>query len=263
MSGFSALPVRPRLIYLSNLLGELVARDMKLRYKRSVLGIAWSLLNPLAQLLVFSFIFRLVLPVNVPRYSSFVFSGLLSWNWFQSSLLFATGAIVGNRDLIKWPGFPAAILPAVRVTSDLIHFLLALPVLLLFLMVDGVQVTSAIVALPFVIGVQFALTLGLAYLISTSHVTFRDTHYLLGVFMQLLFFLTPVFYDGGAIPPGYRSLYRLNPMVHLIEAYRAILIWGEMPNRPSLLLLALLAAGLLFLGYTVFSRASFHFAEEL
>ena len=98
-----------RLIYIRDLLRELVVRDMKLRYKRSVLGVAWSILNPLAQLLVFGFVFRFILPVKIPNYSSFLFCGVLAWNWFSSSLLLSTGAIVDNRDLIKRPGFPAAI----------------------------------------------------------------------------------------------------------------------------------------------------------
>ena len=133
---------------MRDLLRELVARDMKLRYKRSVLGIAWSLLHPLAQLLVFYFIFDLVLPLNIPNYPMFLFTGLLAWSWSQSALLQATIAIVENGDLIKRPGFPAAILPAVTVTSHLVHFLLALPLLLLLVVIGGSQVTDTILALP-------------------------------------------------------------------------------------------------------------------
>ena len=125
-----------RLIYLHDLLFMLVARDMRLRYKRSWLGFGWTLLNPLAQLLVFYFIFNAVLPLNVPHYSSFLFTGILVWNWFQSTLLLATGAIVDHRELIRQPGFPAAILPIATVISNLIHFLLALPILFVFLMID-------------------------------------------------------------------------------------------------------------------------------
>ncbi len=252
-----------RLIYLRDLLRELVSRDMKLRYKRSVLGIAWSLLNPLAQLLIFIFLFRRVLPLNIPNYPLFVFSGVLAWSWFQSSLLLAAGAITDNRDLIKRPGFPAAILPVVTVMSNMIHFLLALPILLLFLMLSGLRPTGAFVALPLVIAVQFLLILSLAYLVATFHVTFRDTQHLLGVLLLLLFYLTPVFYDASAVPARYRLVYRLNPMMHMLDAYRAILIWGKLPDGLSLLGLAALTAGLLGLGYVIFTRASCRFVEEL
>lgn len=256
-------PFQTRLLYLRDLLLVLVSRDIKLRYKRSVLGFAWSLLNPLAQLLVFYFIFGLVLPVNIPNYFPFLFSGLLAWNWFQLSLLVAAGAIVDNRELIKRPGFPAVMLPTVAVTSHLIHFLLALPILLLFLMLGGGRLTSVILVLPLVIAIQFILTLGLAYLIATFQVTFRDTQYLLGVLLQLFFFLTPIFYDASAIPARYQPLYRLNPMVHLLNAYRAILIQGELPDCLSLLVLSVFVAGFLFLSYMILKRASYHFVEEL
>ena len=253
-----------RLIYIRDLLRELVGRDMKLRYKRSVLGIAWTLLNPLLQLLVFLFIFNLVLPLHIPHYSSFLFAGILAWNWFQGALNQSTGAIVDNRELLRRPGFSIAILPIVTVTSHLIHFLLALPVLVLFLMLDGSPVTSALGALPVVIALQFILTLGLAYLVATFHVTFRDTQYLLNVLLNLLFYLTPVFYEASAIPARYQSLYWLNPMVSLIDAYRTILAHGTLPNHLiSLLVLGLCATALLVYGYVTFMRASYRFVEEL
>ncbi|HBY94678.1 MAG: ABC transporter permease [Ardenticatenaceae bacterium] len=252
-----------RLIYLRDLLRELVTREMKLRYKRSVLGVAWSLLNPLAQLLVFSFLFRFVLPLNIPDYSLFLFTGVLAWSWFQSSLVVATGAITDNRELIRRPGFPVGILPVVTVTTHLVHFLLAMPILLLFLVLGGRLHLDVLLALPIVIGLQFVLTLGLAYLVATFHVTFRDTQYLLGVLLMLLFYLTPVFYDGSRIPARYQPLYRLNPMLHLIDAYRAILLRGELPDGPSILALIVVAAGLLWLGRRIFTQASYRFAEEL
>ena len=113
------------------------------------------------------------------------------------------------------------------------------------------------------IALQFILTLSLAYLVATFHVIFRDTQYLLSVLLQLFFFLTPIFYDASAIPVRYQSLYHLNPMVHLIEAYRAILIRGELPDCLSLLVLGVFATGLFFLGYMILKRASYHFVEEL
>jgi lipopolysaccharide transport system permease protein len=263
MEGFRTSFQGRRLIYLRDLLRELVARDMKLRYKRSVLGIAWSLLNPLAQLLVFNFIFHLVLPLNIPNYTSFLFIGLLAWSWFQSSLFTATSAIVDNRELIRRPGFPVAVLPAVTVMSHLIHFLLALPILLLFLMFNGIQLTNAIVALPLVIALQFLLTLSLAYFVAALHVTFRDTQYLLGIFLLLAFYLSPVFYDASAIPARYQLFYHLNPMVNLLGAYRAVLMEGELPHTLPILVIGVLGTGLLWLGYTIFMRASYHFVEEL
>ena len=250
--------------YLRDLLFMLVARDMKLRYKRSWLGIGWTLLNPLAQLLVFYFIFNAVLPLNVPHYSSFLFTGILVWNWFQSALLLATGSITDHRELIRQPGFPAAILPIATVTSNLIHFLLALPILFVFLVIDGSWLTIYFIALPLAASIQFVLTLGLAYLVATFQVTFRDTQYLLGVILQLMFFLTPIFYDASVIPERYQTLYQLNPMVHLTDAYRASLMRGELPNNLlALLSLGIISIALLLFGYSIFKKASSNFVDEL
>jgi lipopolysaccharide transport system permease protein len=252
-----------RLIYARDILIELVARDIKLRYKRSIMGVAWTLLNPLAELLVLFFIFTIVLPLNIPNYISFLFTGILTYGWFQMSLLFAANAIVGNRELVRQPGFPSAILPVVTVTSNLIHFLLALPILLLFLWLNGIRLTSAIFALPFLIALQFVLTLSFAYLVAALHVRFRDTQYLLKVMLQLLFYLSPVFYSVSDVPARYQSLYHLNPLVFLIDAYRSVLMRGEFPHHLPFLTLSLLSAGLLVIGLAVFTRASYSFVEEL
>ncbi len=256
-----------RLTYLRDLLRELVARDMKLRYERSVLGVAWSLLTPLVQLIVFNFIFTSVLPLNVPNYPSFLFIGLVAWNWFQVSLFEAANAITGNRELIKRPGFPTTILPAIPLMTHLIHFLLALPILLIFLALVGDVnfriMALPILALPVVIAIQFALILSLAFLIAPLQVRFRDTQHILGIFLLLLFYLSPVFYDTRFIPARYWPLYRLNPLVHLIDAYRAVLLRGELPDSLSLLYLGAFVGGLLCLSYTIFVRLNYRLVEEL
>ena len=236
---------------------------MKLRYKRSILGVGWSLLNPLAQLMVFRFVFEQVLPVNIPNYTPFLFTGILVWSWFQTSLILATTSVVDNRELIKRPGFPMGIVPMVTIASNLIHFLLALPILYVLLISGGVSVTSSAFILPVIIAIQFGLTLGVAYFVTTFHVAFRDTQYLLAVALQLLFFLTPIFYDVASIPERYHWLYNVNPMASLIDAYRSVLLRGQVPGQQTLLMLGLLTIVLLSLGYLVFRRASHHFAEEL
>ena len=252
-----------RAIYLRDLLRELIVRDMKVRYKGSVLGVAWSFMTPLLLLLVFHFIFRLVLSLNIPRYSSFAFSGMLVWGWFQLSLVQAAGAITGSRELIRCPGFPAAILPVVTVATNLIHFLLSFPVLLLFLLLNGTGLSLTILASLLVMVLQFILTLSLAYLVATANVIFRDTQHLLGVLLQLLFFLSPVFYDASTVPARYQPLYRLNPLVHLIDAYRAVLLRGTLPEGLPLLVLGVVAVGLLYVGLKVFTQTSYRFVEEL
>ena len=141
MSRLGALLPMPRLLYLRDLLLTLVGRDMKLRYKRSILGIAWSLLTPLAQLAVYYLIFDVLLPLNIPNYLSFLFSGVLVWSWFHGSLYQATSAIVDNRELIKRPGFPGPILPAVTVPAISSIFCWRCPFCFVLLVLGGTPLT--------------------------------------------------------------------------------------------------------------------------
>jgi lipopolysaccharide transport system permease protein len=252
-----------RRTYTRDLLYELVGRDVKLRYRRSILGILWSLLNPLAQLLVFVFLFRRVVPLDIPHYPLFAFTGVLAWSWFASSLPAATISITSNRELIRQPGFPAPILPVVPVLSNLIHFSIAFGLLGGVVLLTGGSPGLATLVLPFVMALQFLLTVGLGYFTATLEVRFRDTSHALRVLLLLGLFLTPVFYQVSAVPPRYRLIYLLNPMVHLITAYRDILIHGRWPDGPTLIILSGAVVLLAWLGHRIFTRASVAFAEEL
>lgn len=254
---------RRKIAHFFDLLRVLVDRDMKLLYKRSALGIAWTLINPLLQLAVFSFVFRSVIPINIPQFSSFAFSGLLIWTWSQTALFQATGLITSNKALIRQPNFPTAILPVVTTMTGLIHFLLALPVLIIFLAVDGVEPSSVLFVLPLLMVIQFVLTVGLAYPLAALNVTFRDTQHTLGVLLQMLFYLTPIFYDLNSVPKEFQPFYQLNPMVPLIEAYRAILLKGTQPDWQVLLIVSLAVAVILPIGLAIFRRQSNTFVEEL
>jgi len=246
-----------------DLLRELVSRELKLLYKRSTLGIAWTLINPLLQLAVFSFVFRSVIPMNIAKFSSFAFSGLLVWSWSQTALFQATGLITNNKALIRQPNFPTAILPVVTTMTGLIHFMLALPVLILFLAIDGVQPSLVLLVLPLLMLIQFILTVSLAYPLAALNVTFRDTQYTLGVVLQMVFYLTPIFYDISSVPKQFQPFYQLNPMVPLLGAYRAILLKGTQPDWLALLILSLVVAALLPIGLGIFRRQSTTFVEEL
>lgn len=260
----ASLSRRPsKLMQRIDLLRELVVRDIQILYKRSALGLAWTLINPLLQLAVFAFVFQLVLPVNVPKYSSFVFSGLLVWNWFQGSLFQATGVITNNRALIRQPGFPAAILPVVTVTTGLIHFTLALPILLVFMTIDGIELKPIILAMPLLLALQFVFTVSLTYPLAAINVTFRDTQHILGVILQLFFYLTPLFYDLKSVPEHLRLVYHLNPVVILVEAYRSILIQGVQPDWLPLGIVGVVSAVLLPIGHQIFKRQGDRFVEEL
>jgi lipopolysaccharide transport system permease protein len=235
---------------------ELVGRDMKLRYRRSVLGIFWSLVHPLAYLVVLTFVFQAVTPLNIPNYPLFTLTGVLAWTWFSAALPAATVSITGNRELIRQPGFPVAVLPAVPVLSSLLHFALAMALVVAALVIGGGGLSPAVLALPLVVALQFAVTLSLGYITATIQVQFRDTAYLVG------FFITPVFYRPGALPGRYQMFYVVNPMAQLISAYRDVLIEHRWPDLSALLVLGAVSSVALWFGHRLFTRASIRFAEE-
>lgn len=251
------------LAQVRDLMRELIARDLKLRYRGSVLGLAWTLLNPIAELLVLLFVFGRLLPFNIENYASFLFIGLLVYGWFQTALLSATGAIVANKELIQRPGVPAAILPVVTVASALLHFLFGLPVLLALLLASGVPMTPALAGVPVLIAIEFVFILCLSYPVAALHVWFRDTQHVLRIALQLLFYLTPVFYDISTIPERFRGFYRWNPMAILVEAYRDVLMRGRLPSALPLLGLTVVSLVLLAIGLSIFRRTSHQFADEL
>jgi lipopolysaccharide transport system permease protein len=252
-----------QIIYIRDLLRELILRDLKIRYKRSFLGIAWSLVTPITQVLIFSFVFNKILPLDVENYTAFLFVGVLSWSWFATSLNSSAGAVTHNPGLVRRPGFPVAVLPVLTVASSGIHFLLALPILFIFTVTGGGTPGAALVALPLVMCVQFFITLSLAYLIAAGNVRYRDIQHLVGSLLMVAFYLTPVFYSARAVPEDYRFVYTSNPMAEVLAAYRAILIENRWPDFDALLWVSGFATILLSGSYWLFRRASVRFAEEL
>ena len=246
-----------------DLLRELVARDIKLRYRGSLLGVLWTLLNPLAELLVLYVVFSMVFQVDIPNFPAYLFTGLIVYGWFQTSLNFATGAVVANRELVRRPGVPVVILPIVTVASNLVHFVLSLPILIGLLLVSRVEIAAPALLLPALIAIEFLLIVAFAYPVATLSVWFRDLQHVLRIALQLLFYLTPVFYDTAAAPAALQWFFRINPLAHMVDAFRAVLMRAEIPDLRSVLYLILLSTALLVFGVFWFRRASTRFADEL
>lgn len=249
--------------YHRDLLANLVARDFRSRYKDSVLGLAWAVINPLLQLLIFYFLFRLVFSLKIPQYASLTFVGLLAWGWFAGTLNVAVTAIKNNPDLVAQPGFPTAVLPVVAVATNFMNLLVVLPVLLVLLAVEGAVLNASLLLLPLIFAVQFVFTLGLAYLLAALNASYRDVQHLLAVALQLYFYVTPIFYALSSVPESIRPWYALNPMMHLVEAYRDVLVRGVPPSGVAVGGLALISALLLAWGYHRYQTASYHFLEDL
>jgi ABC-type polysaccharide/polyol phosphate export permease len=257
------------LLRYRGLVQTLVARDLKARYRGSVLGFFWSFVNPLLLLLIYSYVFTQVLPGLHPEslqpYALFMFCGILPWTWFSSSLLESSGTLITGGNLIKKVLFPAEVLPIVTVLANMVHFFLGLPILAAFLVyyqrpLDPVE----LLWFPAIVLVQLVLTTGLALLVSALTVHFRDIKDILGNLLTLWFFATPIIYAMEQAPPGNRWLLNLNPMTHLVISYQQVLFdTGPHAHWKWLLALGAGSALVFLVGYFVFDRLRDSFAEEV
>ena len=262
------------LVRYRDLIRNLVVSEIKSRYKNSVLGFVWSLLNPLAMMLVFTVVFGVLRPnhqvENLPIY---LLCGLLPWNFFSASVVSTINSIVGNGNLIKKVYFPREVLTIAAVLAQLINFLLALVVLFAALLIVRTNFSPWLWTLPLIILIQTCFSLGIGLVLSTLQVFYRDTQMVMEVVMLAWFFLTPIFYTPDQLPTVYhlgglelpvqRILYILNPMASLINVYRDLLYNGYRTDIDFFIRTAVTAVVALAFGYWFFVRYSDRFGEEV
>ena len=255
------------------LIGTLVLRELRARYRGSFLGFLWSFLNPLLLMLVYALVFSVYLRVPMEGYAVFLFSGLLPWLWFSSSLGHAAGVIVSSGALVKRVLFPAEILPLVSVLANLINMLLSLPLLFVFLLVFGIRPHGVLAFLPLLLLLQLLLTTGLALALAALNVRLRDVEQILTNGLTLLFFLSPILYPVTTVPTTVRlgeafdlplrPLYFLNPIAGLVQSYQNIFFFGREPHWIHLGMVTVAAAISLVVGWWVFDRLRDSLAEEV
>ena len=245
------------------LVRSLTVRDLKLKYRRSVLGAAWSVLNPLLMMAIYFAIFSVALRViTIPRYWAFVLGGLVAWLFFGNALGSAVTSLVSNPNLITKVYFPIESLPIATVLSALVNFVVSLLVLLVVVGVAGLPLGPSLLLLPVVVMAQLLFTVGLAVFLAALTVYLRDLEHLVGIFLTALFYLTPVLYPLS-MAGHYAIWLELNPMTWLLECYHAILYRGTWPD-PGFLSLAIGAAIVSpTLGYLLFLRMRGRLPEEL
>lgn len=247
----------------------LTVRDLKARYRGSVLGFFWSLANPLMLLGVYTLVFTRFFPrPDINPYALFLFAGILPWTFFSGSIMETTTSISSNAGLVKKVMFPAEALPLVVVFSHLTHFALALPILLAAALLSALLEKShlglAILVVPVVMMLQTMFIAGLALAISSASVLFRDLRDLVANLMQLGFFLTPIIYSVEAIPSrGIRTLLMLNPMTSFVVAYQKIFFHGQLPGPSESLLMLFYSLASLAAGFIVFDRLRDTLAEAI
>jgi ABC-type polysaccharide/polyol phosphate export permease len=257
------------------LIQSLVARELKARYRGSVLGFFWSFVNPLLLLVIYSVVFKYFLEQRaegIQPYALFLFCGLLPWTWFSTSLNEASGTLISGGNLIKKVLFPAEVLPIVNVLANMVHFFLGLPILGAFLGYYAFFVPDHTIALhareliwlPVVVLVQLLLTTGLALLLSALTVHFRDIRDIVANLLTFWFFATPIIYYWRMVP-DLKFWLDLNPFTHLAVSYQEILFFPqpEFGHWRWLLVLGAASIGVFLLGYWVFDRLRDSFAEAV
>ena len=202
-----------------------------------------------------------MVPLHVQHYAAFLFVALLPWIWFQNGVIAATESVVGGRDLVRQPGFPVAMLPVVSISTTLINYVLALPVMFLWIGITFHHIPVTGIALPLIVAVQFLIMVGPCLMLSAVNVNFRDVKHMVEIALLPLFYATPVIYP----PPAQRFhwVFQLNPLAHLMTAYRDSLFYGRWPELTPLVALALIGLVLAGIGYRMFDRMSYRFPEEL
>lgn len=246
-----------------DLLRSLIQRDLRVKYKGSVLGIGWSLAHPLVVAGVYTLAFRYILKVPIENFALYLLSGMLPWTAFTASLGQSTGSIVDNVSLVRKVAFPRMVLPLGAVGSNFTQFAFMYAALIAGAIVVGPGLAAPLLAVPVVAMLQLAFTAGLGLVLATLHVQFRDTKHLLDVGLQVWFWLTPIVYTVSLIPERFRPLVYLNPMAAFVEAYHATVVDGQWPGAALMALLTVLAGISLGLGMLVFSSAERRFAERL
>lgn len=242
----------------------LVKRHLKVRYRGSVLGFLWTFLNPLCLMIVYLLVFRYYIRFSTEEnYAIFVFCGLLPWLWFTSSISEGTASIVNSGHLITKSMFPAHILPAVSVITNLINFVLSLPVLFIIMLIMKVQIPITVLALPLLILIQLLFTYGLLIGLAALNVNFRDVQYLVSNLLGFLFFLCPIVYPVSVIPEKFKFTLMLNPMALLASLYHQVLLQAQWPDLNVLGLLLAYSLITLIVGNFIYNRYRESFAECL
>ena len=266
------------LLRFKDLIRNLVVRDLKVRYKNSVLGILWSWLNPLFMMGVYTVVFTVMQPsgsagIPASQFPAFILCALLPWNFFSGTVMQSVNVIVENANLVKKVYFPREILPLAVVLSNLVNLGIALMVLFPMLLIFRVPLTLWALLLPVIILLQLCLVTGVAFLFSTLNVFYRDTKVIMDVAMMAWFFVTPIFYPIDVLPRSReilgltvdvrRWVRILNPMASLVAAYRDVLFYGRRVGTDFLARTAVTSIVVLIVGYAVFHRYSKVFGEEV
>lgn len=243
---------------------SLIRRDLRGRYKGSALGFAWTFLNPLLQLGVYTVVFSIIMRAGIEDYYLFLFVALIPWLFFSTSVSAGASCVMAQKEMVKKIYFPREVLPIAHVTCQLVNMLLSFVVVFAVLLLSGKGISlQALLYLPIVIVAEYFLAISITMIVSAVTVYLRDLELVLVILTMAWQFLTPVMYSIDMVPEELRSIFNINPMTPIIVAYRDILYYKRLPEIGNLLYGFVLSTILLVIGWLVFGRLKKHFAEEM
>lgn len=243
---------------------NLVKKDLRGRYKGSILGFFWTFLNPLLQLLVYTLVFSTILKSNIERYYLFLFVALIPWIFFSSTLITGATSVLWGKELVKKIYFPRKVLPISSVTSGFVNMLFCFIIIFIVIFISGNGVNFvALLYLPPVMLVEYIFVLGISMITSACTVYLRDLEYILNIISMAWMYMTPIMYDITIVPEEYQFLFNLNPMTPIIIAYRDILYYKQIPRLQTLAHAFSFGIIVFIIGWILFEHLQKRFVEEM
>lgn len=241
-----------------------ISKDVRGKYKNSFLGVFWSFLNPLLQIMVYALIFPLLMRGGaVENYTVFICCGLIPWTFFATAISRTSFTIIENGNIVKKVYFPREVLPISVVSSEAINFVISTVIIIAFVLGYGIGINKYILFYPLVLVVQYFLLIGISFIVSSITVFFRDLQHFIGIALQLLFYATPIVYAPGQIPHEFQWIIKYNPMTYIINGFRSIFYYKEMPDLKMLGIVFVFSLVLCVVGYLIFHKLQKRFAEEM
>jgi lipopolysaccharide transport system permease protein len=249
--------------HLLDIIIVLIQKDLKVRYKNTLLGYLWSVAHPLAFATVFYVAFKVVIQIQVNDYVPFLISALFPWQWFSNSLSAAPLLFIANASIIKKVNFPRNMLPFTLVLQDLVHFIFSIPVIIFFLFLYGkTPGLNWLYGIPVLLVIQFLVTYGLTLIIASTNLFFRDIERLTTIALMLLFYCTPVIYPESMVPENFRFLLNFNPLAHMMVNWRNLFLYGKVD--PVSIGISLGYAIIVYsIGHFAYKKLFWRFAEVL
>ena len=246
------------------LLKTSISKDIRGKYKNSILGVMWSFLNPLLQIAVYALVFPLLMRGGgIENYTVFICCGLIPWTFFSTAISRTSFTIIENGNIVKKVYFPREILPISVVTSEAVNFIISTIIIIVFVLGYGVGISKYIIFYPIVLLIQYFLLIGISFIVSSVTVYFRDLQHFIGIALQLLFYATPIVYSPGQIPESFQWIIQYNPMTYIINGYRNIFYNQTMIELKPLLILIGCSVVACVIGYIIFNKLQKGFAEQL